>query len=150
MFHYQVASLPIEFTGLSFRDINQIFPDLELDQTVDYNPQRKLADYLHIEDVCTPCPKGISYFNPSFYLRGRYIQGSYHNQIFQIDPEGPHMLMITGRPTEMDIDEATKFRLKDTIYRYYWEDGRFGYLTQVVEYHPAKLYQLKTDQFITL
>ena len=149
MFNYQVASLPIEFTGVNFRDIYNYFPNLELDNSVELNHQRKLASYIQARDIMRPCIDP-SYFAPGYCIRGRYQQGNYHNQIFYIDPEGPNMLLITGRPVELDLEEALKFRIKDTIYKYYWEDSKFGYLTQIVKYQPGLVYQLKSEKFITL
>lgn len=152
MFHYQVASLPIQFTGLNFRDIYHLFEDLEIDP-VEFNHQRRLSDYHLIKDICKPCTPGkgvVNFFNPSFHLRGRYLRGNQYNHIFYIDPDGPHTLFITGRPINLVMEDASKFRLKDTIYRYYWEDNNYGYLTQIVEHHPAELYQLKDDHFITI
>ena len=150
MFHFQVASLPLEFTGVNFRDIYNYFPDFELDDSVENNYQRKLASYIQVRDIMTSCLTEGNYFAPSYYVRGRYQQGNYRNQIFYIDPEGPNVLVITGRPPELGLEEANKFRLKDTIYRYYWEDQKFGYLTQIVKYQPGLIYQLRNENFITL
>lgn len=137
MFQPFVGSLPIgvEFTGLSIRDPFSIFHNLELVDR-EYNPNRALAEYNRVEDICA---KNIEppYYYPSYAIRGNYINGNQFNQIFEVDPFGKHLLCFTGRPLG---DDNPKFRLENPLYRYYWQDNKVGYLTQIIEANPENDY----------
>lgn len=137
MYQLFVGSLPIgvEFTGLSIRDPFLIFQELELLDR-EYNPNRALAEYIPVEEICA---KSINapYYHPSYVLRGTYINGNQFNQIFEIDPLGKHLLCFTGRPLG---DDNPKFRLENSLYRYYWQDNKIGYLTQIIESNPQNDY----------
>lgn len=136
MFNHYIGSLPVgrEFTGLSIRDPYNMFPELELVDK-EHNPERALADYLTVEEVCyKQCPKTV--YAPGFVIRGEYVNGNQFNQIFRIDPFGQDLLCFTGKP---EGDNNTKFRLKNTIYRYYWEDKIVGYITQIIKATPENV-----------
>lgn len=151
MFKYQVASLPIEFTGMNFRDIYNYFPDLEVsDESL--NKQNKLEGYIpvgdllkevkinqtqpiRLGDLINGLPEEIKekpIYAPSYKIHGRLLIGSYKNVIFYLDPKGDDEVFITGVPKGLSDEEINKFEIPNTIYKYYWEDKYFGYLTQVV------------------
>lgn len=137
MYQPFVGSLPIgkEFTGLSIRDPYCMYPEIELVDK-EYNPNRALAEHITVEDISA---KNVEppYYYPSFVVKGNYINGNQFNQIFELDPFGKHLLCFTGKPLG---DDNQKFRLSDPIYRYFWQDNKFGYLTQIIEANPVNDY----------
>lgn len=136
MFRQIVGSLPIgvEFTGLSIRDPYNYYPELELNDR-EYNPERALADYILVEDICMS--KCSPYYQPDYIIRGNFIYGNRFNRIFRICPDGNHLLCFTGKPKE---DNNPIFRLDNTIYKHYWEDNDYGYLTQIIEATELNIY----------
>lgn len=145
MFNLFVRSLPIgrEFTGLSIRDPYNLYPDIELLDR-EYNPDRALAEFIQVQDICEELPEDIPYYYPGFSVRGFYINGNQFNRIFRIDPCGNHILCFTGKPNG---DNNNKFRLANTIYRYYWEDNNRGYITQVIEATRENLYKYHHNDY---
>ena len=138
MFQPFVGSLPIgkEFTGLSIRDPFLIFHNLELLDR-EYNPNRALAEHIRVEEICAKNNAKTPYYYPSYAIRGNYINGNQFTQIFELDPFGKHLLCFTGRPLG---DDNPRFRLENTLYRYFWQDNRVGYLTQIIEATPENDY----------
>lgn len=118
MFKFRVKTLPLEMTGVKFKDPCGI----------DIESWEQVGDIL--EDVINE----DSPFTPDYGVSGYYQGNSVVGPTFQIVPGGPHILYITGRPKSNEIPSEHRglFRIPGAKFVHFWEDNQFGYLTQVI------------------
>lgn len=118
MFKFKVKTLPVEMTGVKFKDI--------------YG--NNIESWEQVGDLFEEVINEDSPFTPDFGVQGYYQGNSVVGPTFQIVPGGPHILYITGRPKSEKIPPEHRkfFRIPGAKYVYFWEDSKFGYLTQVL------------------
>lgn len=95
-------------------------------------------DNFTLEEVFTPLSlhniAEFKLYSPDYAITG-YFQGSpediYESKLFTIDPNGPHILYVTGMSKK--IKDDPNFRLNDPLWVGYWEDNRIGYLFQIID-----------------
>lgn len=121
MFRFQVKNLPIEMTGVRFKDI--------------YN--NVIESWIPVSDIMQEVINEDSTFLPDYGIAGYFHFDPIHGSLFQICEGGPHILYVTGRPKSNEIppEHRKYFQIEDAIYRYFWEDSKYGYLTQVIHKH---------------
>ena len=133
MFTDQVKTLPLEFTGVRFLNTEHYYDWLTRKGEIDPN--------FLIEDVLLPLdkdqPSGQNYdpYVPDFWIRGTFNWGT-EGQLFPylvLDPRGLHYLYVTGIPKGLTKEASQAFRGQDLSFLYYWEDTKYGYLTQIIK-----------------
>lgn len=126
MFKYAVDTLPLEFTGLNFRDSDG------------YN----IAPETLVSEIMEPVCRDGNPFLPDYGIRGFFHnRGIAGESIFQIDPRGLYLLYVTGKPHIEDYpeDDRFKFHDSDSLWSHYWEDNKVGYLIQIILIENKKI-----------
>lgn len=118
MFKFAVNKLPLELTGVNFRTIEN----------------EKIESYMYVSDIMEEITDEDSPFVPDYGVSGWYVKNLYVGPMFTIDPNGPHILYVTGRPRagELPPEHRKMFRLEGSVWVHFWEDNKFGYLTQII------------------
>lgn len=128
MFKNYVDTLPLEFTGVSFKDLDSIIIEPET----------------MVPEIMNPVCRDNNPFLPDYGIRGFFQYTGFGQPVFTVDPLGIYLLYITGKPKVEDYPEEDRFRFhdQDSKWSYYWEDNKIGYLTQVI------LLENKKNKFI--
>ena len=126
MYKNLVLSLPLECTGITFN-----LP-LEIQ-----NSRGEVIPPGIIKSSTTIEETGLfyAYSHYDYAIRGKLIPG-YKNLSFKFNiyPEGPHILFVTGIPKSITIEESKLYHFDKALKKYYWQDTKIGYLTQVIEW----------------
>lgn len=127
MYRDLVLSLPLEYTGITFN-----LPLEIKNNRGEVIPPGKLKSSMTIEET------GLfyAYSSHDYAIRGKLIFGYKALSCkFNIDPEGPHILFITGIPKGLTVEESKLYHFDKALKKYYWQDTKIGYLTQVIEWN---------------
>ena len=85
-----------------------------------------------VEDIFIGIPQDGSPFLPDFGIQGHFMETEKN---FYIDPEGPHIIYVTGVP-KFHHDPTgikSKYRMAEVLWLGYWEDTIQGYLFQITQ-----------------
>ncbi len=121
MFIDAVRKLPIEYEFIGIKS-------LKATNGMIYEP------WEYISNVLEPFDRS-NLFSPDYYIIGSFhYQPYFMGPSFRIDPLGKHILYITGMPKSNKFANSIrlKFRIQGSLWAYYWEDDKYGYLTQVI------------------
>lgn len=90
-----------------------------------------------MEDIGIDCHVYNNPYIPDYVVTGYWLKSDTQPS-FLVNPDGPHLLYVTGIPKEITNErERDKFRFPDRLHISYWEDNKLGYLFQVISRNQA-------------